>query len=261
MIARYLAEQGQQVIPLTRNEFDVAHDDAQAFLAKYALTPHDVVLNAIGVTDHPAGSTPEALLFRVNAEFPKELDAIAKQSGCVLLHASTDGVFAGSQGGYWESSVADATDLYGRSKHAGEQLPSSIVVRTSLIGPERERAQYLLEWVRTQKNQTVRGYTNHTWNGITTLTYAKIVEHFLVTQFPEHGLYHLFSPSVTTKYDLIRAIGDAYDIPLAVIPHHTPVPVLRHLVSEKELCASLALPDIKEQLGALHAYERVWRST
>jgi dTDP-4-dehydrorhamnose reductase len=261
MVVAYLSQRGHAVTALGRDAFDAEKEEANVLHERLSLTKEDVIVNAIAVTD--ASEVSEDVLRRVNTRLPHGLDALAATYGCTVIHTSTDGVFSGIQGGYWESLPPDATDPYGRSKAEGDQLSHSIVLRTSLIGPESGKHRHLLSWTLSQK-ETIRGYTNHTWNGITTLSYAKILEHFLTDGFPEPGLYHIFSPHILTKYDLLRAIARTYETGLMVTPHHAPASVMRHLVSEKTLSESLMLPDIELQLTDMRAYtlsKNVWKST
>ena len=87
----------------------------------------------------------------------------------------TDAVFSGRAGPYAESSPADPTDLYGTTKFLGEVTSEHVMhLRTSIIGPELGSRRSLLEWfLGHEDGDTVPGFVNHQWNGITTLHLAR----------------------------------------------------------------------------------------
>ena len=68
---------------------------------------------------------------------PQRLARLCEQRGARLVHISSDGVFSGTRGGYAESDLPDATDLYGISKLLGEVAGRhAVTLRTSIIGHE-----------------------------------------------------------------------------------------------------------------------------
>jgi dTDP-4-dehydrorhamnose reductase len=75
--------------------------------------------------------------FRVNAVGPRNLAMACRETGALLVHFSTDYVFSGrATRPYVEDDAADAVNVYGVSKAAGEMLlrhtwPRHLVVRTS----------------------------------------------------------------------------------------------------------------------------------
>ena len=166
------------------------------------------IINAIGVTKPMAGRDN---FYRVNAEFPHELAKAAGSAGARVIQIATDGVFSGARGGYKESDLHDATDDYGRSKSLGEvSSPAVVNLRCSIIGPEPHEPRYLLEWLRRQpQSATVRGFTNHLWNGITTMHFGRIVAGIVRgTDVP--SLQHVIPTGVITKANLLRELARAY---------------------------------------------------
>ena len=119
---------------------------------------------------------------RVNADFPHRLAKRCAEFGARLIHFSTDCVFAGTKGNYTEDDPADATDLYGQTKHQGEVAePHCITLRSSVIGPEISSSLALLNWFISQRGETIRGFTRAIYSGFTTIEMARIVERRLPT--------------------------------------------------------------------------------
>ena len=125
-----------------------------------------------------------------------------------------------------------------------------MVLRTSIIGEEIHKNASLIEWAKSMKGQTVKGFTNHMWNGITTTQYADICTQIIENNLYQRGLFHVFSDSVN-KYELISAISDSLSLDLHIEAHEPLVPCNRTLKTAKDLMSSLTIPSIKQQLLSL----------
>jgi dTDP-4-dehydrorhamnose reductase len=176
---------------------------------------HQWVINCIGVTkplirDTNALEVERAV--RVNALFPYVLAARAADAGARILQIATDCVYSGAQGGYRENDPHDALDVYGKSKSLGE-VPREHVhnLRCSIIGPEPKDYKFLLEWFRRQpRGAQVNGFTNHRWNGVTTLHFARLCLGIIKGASRPSTLQHVVPSDLMTKADMLRAFGAAY---------------------------------------------------
>lgn len=82
----------------------------------------DIVVNAAAYTAVDRAEQEEGAATRINGEAVEVLAHWAKDSGALLVHYSTDYVFAGdSDSPYREDAVVAPAGAYGRSKLAGEQ--------------------------------------------------------------------------------------------------------------------------------------------
>jgi dTDP-4-dehydrorhamnose reductase len=189
-------------------KFDAATDNLDGAFSM----PIDYVINCIGIikpyiNDSDTKQTETA--FEINGAFPNRLGVWASKRGAKVIQIATDCVFSGSKGKYLESDEHDALDVYGKSKSLGEAKGDSMMhLRVSIIGPEVDRNSSLLEWVRNQpKNAEVSGYTDHFWNGITSMHFAKIARGIVENDLFEAGVFHVLPQDSTTKCELVTLIA------------------------------------------------------
>lgn len=161
----------------------------------------DVVINAIGAIKQRHPSAHDAVA--INAMLPHVAAKTCSSIGARFIQVSTDCVFSGlTERSYQESSVSDATDLYGRSKYLGEVTgPNCLTIRTSIIGLEIDGGHGLVEWFLAQHG-SCSGYTHARFSGLTTTALARIIEEFISGNVPAEGLWHVASEPIT-KYDLL----------------------------------------------------------
>lgn len=165
----------------------------------------DVVVNAIGIIKQRNTSQERIPSIEVNSLFPHRLALACKECNARLIHLSTDCIFSGRRGNYRENDIADAEDLYGRSKLLGEVTDEHcLTIRTSMIGHELHRKKSLLEWFLAQKG-TVKGYRRAIFSGFTTMELSRIIERLIVDHPKSSGLYHVSSDPIS-KYDLLSLI-------------------------------------------------------
>lgn len=189
-------------------KFDASIDNLESALSM----PIDYVINCIGIikpyiNDIDPKQTETA--FEINGAFPNRLEAWATKRGANVIQIATDCVFSGSKGKYLESNEHDALDVYGKSKSLGEAKGDSMMhLRVSIIGPEVDRNSSLLEWVRNQpKNAEISGYTDHFWNGITSMHFAKIARGIIENNLFEAGVFHVVPQDSVTKSELVSLIA------------------------------------------------------
>ncbi|MFE6963791.1 sugar nucleotide-binding protein [Agromyces sp. NPDC057679] len=179
------------------------------------LGPGDYVVNCIGVIRHLMRDDDESdrlNAVRINSLFPYELSAAATAQGFHVIQIATDCVYSGARGGYDEAALHDATDVYGHSKSLGEvPSPNFLNLRASIIGPEVRTATSLLEWTLAQPaGASIKGFTDHVWNGVTTETFARIVAGLVTSGERPSGTRHLVPADVVTKDELVRMILAAF---------------------------------------------------
>lgn len=210
--ARYFAEQGFTV-ETSEARYTAEVDDAlvESVRASDAL----YVLNCLGRIKQKTTDVGE--LYRGNTIFPLHLRERMRGEQH-LFHASSDCVFSGARGGYRIDDPRDATDVYGLSKALGESVaraPRTTVLRVSIIGPElpESSGSGLLAWfLRQPTDRPVSGYTNHLWNGITTLEWARLVRALIDGASAGEALPAMIQPGTEplSKYALLCLARDAF---------------------------------------------------
>jgi dTDP-4-dehydrorhamnose reductase len=195
-----------QIIPIKRDTFDALHQSSTT-LIEFMKEPCCVV-NCIGAI--PQRSYHEADMITLNTTFPLELAELCNKMNVSLIHISTNCVFSGEESNCIESDPLSATDLYGKSKANGE--PSTcVVLRCSIIGPESSgTAVGLLEWF-LHSNESVSGYTDHDWNGLTTLELSRCIYEIIDKQLFTPRIEHLFSSNTLSKYDMLLEMNQCFN--------------------------------------------------
>ena len=106
---------------------------------------------------------------------------------------------------YNEESNTDAIDVYGKTKIAGEiMVKNKTVIRSSIIGPESGTGKSLLNWFYHEQSDSVSGFNNHLWNGVTTLNFANVINGIIENNYDAGLIQHLIPSDVVTKYELLH---------------------------------------------------------
>jgi len=175
----------------------------------------DYIVNCIGMIKQLIKSNDDLslnLAYKINTEFPEILAEYAKKLDIPVIQIGTDCVYSGHTGLYSENYSHDPSDIYGETKSKGELASSSfMLIRSSIIGNELTSSNSLLSWVLSHPhNSSINGYTNHYWNGVTTLHFSQIVSGIIRLGTFKPGVSHLVPQDIVSKYDLIRMIARAF---------------------------------------------------
>jgi len=192
--------------------------DFGTFIRAFNCVKPDVVINCIGIVKQVSSHASAEDFIRVNSLFPHQLAELCALCSTRLIHISTDCVFSGDQGMYSEEDNPDPVDLYGRSKFLGEVSGANcLTIRTSILGRELERSTGLLEWFLKQPDQTIKGYTEAIFSGMTTRALSNTLLEIVTQQPSLTGLYHVSSKAID-KHDLLSRIKDAFQLNTVVEP-------------------------------------------
>lgn len=175
----------------------------------------NVIVNCIGIIKQLPESNDWDKSFSINSEFPHKLSVYCKARGTQLIHISTDCVFDGKIGSYREGDIPNASDIYGRTKFAGEVSDiNCLTLRTSIIGRELTTSHGLLEWFLSKRNTIystqVLGYTKSIFSGVTTNELSLLVSDIIQNGRGLQGLYHVAAEPIS-KFDLLTKINSYLD--------------------------------------------------
>lgn len=249
--------------------FDLT-DRAQVLAEMNRLQP-GVIVNCAAFTNVDGCESQEELATQVNGAGPGYLAEAAKACGAVLVHISTDYVFAGDKGSpYTESDPTGPLSAYGRSKLAGEQaiiasgLTRYFILRTSwLYGPGGKNFVETMLRLATEREE-LRVVADQIGSPTYTGDLAQAIYHLLAVSDRSglYGIYHLANLGECSWHDfaelivgLARSSGEALKVS-RVVPIRTneyPLPAARPAYSvfskEKYLAATGApLPHWRESL-------------
>jgi dTDP-4-dehydrorhamnose reductase len=172
---------------------------------------------AIGLVKQLTEADDPLAAIPINSLLPHRLVRLCRTAGARLIHVSTDCVFSGSKGMYHEGDVADANDLYGRSKFLGEvDDPRAVTLRTSIVGPELNTAHGLVSWFLSQKGR-VKGFTRAVFSGLPTVELARVMRDFIIPRPDLHGVYHVSAEPIN-KYELLSLIASVYGSSVDIVP-------------------------------------------
>ena len=190
----YAAIEDCEVAPFTHAQIDLGQ--LAELRATLTARGFDLLINAAALTnvDYCEDHRNEAM--RLNAEAPRLLAEICKESAARFIHVSTDYVFDGEKRTpYLEEDAANAISVYGESKRAGELQvleanDQALVVRVSWVfGPDRPSfVDAILKRARTEAEVTAVA------DKFSTPTYTIDIAHLLRPFFERDsggGLLHL----------------------------------------------------------------------
>ncbi|KAF2410642.1 dTDP-4-dehydrorhamnose reductase [Pseudomonas antarctica] len=209
-LQRSLAPLGE-VLALDSKSQDYCGDlcDLQGLSATVQRFAPDVIVNAAAYTSVDKAESEPGQALRVNAEAPAVLAAEALKLNALLVHYSTDYVFAGDGVTPWqESDAVGPLSVYGSTKLAGEQAIQSsgcayLVFRTSWVYAAKGNnfAKTMLRLARERDSLNVIDDQFGAPTGADLL--ADVTAHAIRAMNYEPklgGIYHLAAAGETTWY-------------------------------------------------------------
>lgn len=192
--------------------------DGDVLIDVLSRTRPEVIINCVGLIKQLADAEDPVRALPLNALLPHRLARLAALGGARVIHVSTDCVFSGRKGGYVETDIPDAEDVYGKSKQLGElsTYPHAVTLRTSIIGHEQGSKRALLEWFLAQEGG-VQGYTRAVFSGLPTTELARVMRDHVIPVKSLQGLYHV-SAAPIDKCFLLRMVARVYDKEVEIVP-------------------------------------------
>jgi dTDP-4-dehydrorhamnose reductase len=247
-MCQFLKENGHDVFSTSRDSnhamkgghelvFDVTKDEIQK-LDLHGMQ-YDYVVNCVGlIRQQMSGNSDSNLLAaEINTLFPLRLIQALEGTTTKLIQIGTDCVFSGNTGQYSESANQDPVDPYGYSKALGEVFSKNqMILRSSIIGLEKHNFLSLMEWLLSQpKNAQINGFINHSWNGVTTYAFAKLVDGIISNDHFKAGTFHIVPDGLVSKFELLVMIASLFQRKdLNIIPVNSEVTIDRTLSTEKK---------------------------
>jgi len=178
-----------------------------------------LIVNAAAYTAVDRAEAEPALAHAVNAEAPRVLADVARKTGALLIHYSTDYVFDGTRDmPYDEDCLTAPQSVYGASKRAGEEAilqsgARALVFRTSWVYGMRGKNFLLtirrLAAERDELRIVADQFGVPNWCRELAHATARLVAGGLPYLDARCGLYHMSATGATTWYEFARAIVGA----------------------------------------------------
>lgn len=160
----------------------------------------DWIINCIAQIPQSKPSTSN--LFITNLGLPVFLSSLNAK----VIHPSTN--------------ILDAFTEYSVSKLCAEEVVKNFlntyIIRCSIIGIEENGNKSLLSWFLSINNETIPGYINHYWNGITTLEWSKICADLIINEKNQRMIVP-YSDTIT-KHDLLHVFQEVFEKNVTVVP-------------------------------------------
>jgi dTDP-4-dehydrorhamnose reductase len=255
-VSTYFRTQGFYVVDINRDTLDasdITQVELHAKLFHLGIEKDDVIINCMGTIKPRIDALGDLNGILVNSVFPRLLANVSEAIGVHLIHPTTDCVYTGSKGSYDENDKYDVSDVYGMSKAIGEPN-NCTVIRTSIIGEEVNQGRSLVEWVKSSANTTVNGFTNHYWNGVTCLQFAKVCEELIMTNNFWVGIKHIHSNTLN-KQELVETISDVYGLSITVTPVETAVSCDRSMSTIHD--TGIKVPTLKQQIEEMKEFSEI----
>jgi dTDP-4-dehydrorhamnose reductase len=223
-LARYLTPLVDEVVEINRSGTSIVNENRVLTFDAVQGRPirehlererFDLVVNAVGLIKqliNEGNQEDVKIAYLINSDLPRELNAYARDSSTPIVQIGTDCVYSGLEGNYSENSEFDCNDLYGLSKVSGEhESKSMMTIRCSIVGHEVKSSVSLMDWFLSQPASTsVNGYTNHIWNGVTTLTFARVIQGIISRNTYSPGTIHLVPKDQISKFELLKILAEVF---------------------------------------------------
>ena len=171
------------------------------------------VINCAAYTDVNRAESEPAIADMVNCKAAGVLASAAAQADALLVHISTDYVFAGdSCRPYTEADATSPLGVYGRTKLAGEKAIEAsgcryLIIRTSWLYSNYGKNFYKTMVDLTASRPVVKVVSDQTGTPTWASDLAEAIVTILDGNMPfESGVYHYSNEGVCSWYDFAKEI-------------------------------------------------------
>lgn len=210
------AMKGVEFLAVDRDQLDITNPtQVDAVVSEFK---PNIIINAAAHTAVDRAEQEIELSYAINRDGPLYLAQAAHRVGAVMLHISTDYVFAGDKpSAYIESDPTDPQGVYGESKLAGEiavaqACPKHIILRTAWVFGEHGN-NFVKTMLRLAQARDALGVVADQYGGP---TYAGDIADALLTmakalfggESMAFGVYHFSGLPHVSWHDFACSIFD-----------------------------------------------------
>lgn len=227
-----LGRELQQTLPsdalvsVARDTLDLSQPDRIRQLI-LEIHPH-VIINAAAHTAVDKAETETELAYAINAIAPAIMAKAANHIGATLIHISTDYVFNGRKGTFYqEDDDPNPLNVYGASKLAGEEnirqgCDRHLILRTSWVYGVHGKGNFVKTMLRVGADRPeVRVVADQVGTPTSARSIADVITQLIPSLETSEatGTYHFTQSGVASWYDFAVAIFEEarrLDFPLEV---------------------------------------------
>lgn len=250
---------GWRVLGLSRQ--DVNLDDPAAVAQLLSDQAPHLIIHCAALSRTGACEANPTLAHRLNVEASVRLMEAAPDARFVFL--SSDLVFDGRKGNYFETDIPNPVNVYGRTKLAVEaQLnhhPDALVIRTSLnyghslTGDRSFNEEMVRAW---KQGRPVKAFTDEFRCPIPVSITAKVIWNLATAPFT--GIVHLAGTERISRWEIADALRSHYP---SLHPRVEPISLKDHLGPARSPDVSLNTDRLRGWLGCNLPKFREWLKT
>ncbi|AXM89106.1 dTDP-4-dehydrorhamnose reductase [Anoxybacillus ayderensis G10] len=219
-LVRQLQQTNVELYSFTKRDLDITNESiVNEVITK--IKP-DIIINAAAYTKVDQAEIEEETAYLVNAFGQRNLAVVAEKVEAKICYISTDYVFDGnSTVPYREYDQTNPLGVYGKSKHAGEELTRSLcsryfIVRTAWVYGEFGQ-NFVKTMLRLVKEKEEIGVVN---DQIGSPTYTVDLARFIIelVQTEKFGIYHATNSGSCSWYEFAKAIFEESNMKVKVHP-------------------------------------------
>lgn len=164
---------------------------------------------------------------KVNRDGAENLAKLCEKHGSVLIHVSTDFVFAGDKPHpLLEDDVAEPINVYGLTKLEGEQVIAQTTDKYYILRTSWLYSEYGNNFVKTmmrlgREKQELKIISDQVGTPTYAIDLATCILSVIEKDPQQYGIYHYSNEGVTSWYDFAKAIFDIAKIDVKVYPVRT----------------------------------------
>ncbi|MGI0106061.1 dTDP-4-dehydrorhamnose reductase [Salinimicrobium sp. WS361] len=172
----------------------------------------DICMNCAAYTNVEQAEKEQEMAYLVNAESVRNLARDCEETGCTLIHISTDYVFNGKKDSpYIEEDATDPLNVYGASKLLGEQyiqeaINRYLIFRTSWLYSEIGKNFFSTIKQKAQAGETLNITTSQKGTPTNAHDLATFILNIIAEKKIKFGLYHYSNLGEATWFDFAKEI-------------------------------------------------------
>ena len=217
-----------QIYSFPRSSLDISNKDEVKKILD--LNP-DIIVNCAAMTDVDSCEINEQKAFEINAH---SILNFSKYRGH-FFQISTDYIFDGRNGPYYENDPVNPLNIYGESKLKGENIVKDIfkrytILRSNIIFGNHSRASFL-RWVveSLKSNQKIKVVDDQFNNPVSVIDCSNVIS-FLINE-EKYGTYHLGSDLICSRFEFANLIANYWDLDCSLISKISTEELSRNLKS------------------------------